>query len=123
MLNLYTGVCEFVKIGAATTFIKRDNWVETISSTTMPAGVFNQVDFDQKSKKLYDGDYIIMMTDGVLDCMEGEEKEKQMQEIIHNLKGNNPKEMSDQIIKAALAANEEIPIDDMTVLVAGIWKK
>lgn len=123
MLNLYTGVCEFVKIGAATTFIKRDNWVETISSTTMPAGVFNQVDFDQKSKKLYDGDYIIMVTDGVLDCIPGSEKETILQEIIHQLKTTNPQEMANRILKDTLALNQDIPLDDMTVLVAGIWKK
>ena len=123
VLNLYTGVCEFVKIGAATTFIKRENWVETISSTTMPVGVFNQVDFDQKSKKLYDGDYIIMMSDGVLDCIEGKNKEKYMQEIILNLSVTSPQEMANTILREALAQNEDVPLDDMTVLVAGIWKK
>ena len=30
-INLCTGMCEFVKLGAASTFIKQDNWVETIS--------------------------------------------------------------------------------------------
>lgn len=123
ILNMYTGVCDFVKIGAATTFIKRDQWVETISSTTMPVGVFNQVDFDQKSKKLYDGDYIIMMSDGVLDCIPGNNKEKIMQEIILSLTTNNPQELANRILKEALAHNEEVPVDDMTVLVAGIWKK
>ena len=123
MLNLYTGVCDFVKIGAATTFIKRDHWVETISSTTMPAGVFNQVDLDQKSKKLYDGDYIIMMSDGVLDCLPGNNKERLMQELILELTITNPQEIANRILKEALAQNQEVPPDDMTVLVAGIWKK
>jgi len=123
MLNLYTGVCEFVKIGAAATFIKRENWVEMIGSTTMPAGVFNQVDFDQKNKKLYDGDYVIMMTDGVLDCIKEPDKEKFMQEVIMKIETTNPREMANLILQEALNQNEQIPIDDMTVLVAGIWKK
>ena len=123
MLNLYTGVCEFVKIGAATTFIKRDQWVETISSTTMPVGVFNQVDFDQKSKKLYDGDYIIMMSDGVLDCIRETDKERFMQEVIMGIKTNNPNEIANIVLNEALKQNDNIPIDDMTVLVAGVWKK
>lgn len=123
MLNLYTGVCEFVKIGAATTFIKRENWVETISSTSMPVGVFNQVDFDQKSKKLYDGDYVIMMTDGVLDCVKGDDKERFMQDLILGIDLKNPNEIANYILKEALAQNEDVALDDMTVLVAGIWKK
>lgn len=36
VINLYTGICQFIKIGASTTFIKRGTWVETICSTTMP---------------------------------------------------------------------------------------
>ena len=29
-----------------------------------------QLDFDTASRKLYDGDYLIMVTDGVLDALE-----------------------------------------------------
>lgn len=34
-VDLYTGICEFLKAGAASTFIKRDHWVEAISSETL----------------------------------------------------------------------------------------
>ena len=68
-INLCTGRCEFVKLGAASTFIKRGNWVEKISSTTLPIGMFKAVDYDYVTKKLYEGDIIIMVTDGVLDCL------------------------------------------------------
>ncbi len=30
-VDLYTGICEFLKAGAAATFIRRDHWVETIT--------------------------------------------------------------------------------------------
>lgn len=50
-INLYTAMCEFVKIGAASTFIKRNNWVETISSTTLPIGMLKVVDYDFVTKK------------------------------------------------------------------------
>ena len=59
-LDLYTGVCEFLKVGASTTFIRRENWVETISSTSLPAGVFHRLEPDCTGKKLYDGDMVIM---------------------------------------------------------------
>ena len=44
-VDLYTGICEFLKAGAASTFIKRDHWVESISSEFHQ---FNPVDFDPK---------------------------------------------------------------------------
>ena len=34
-------------------------------------GVLEQVDYDCTTKKLYDGNYIIMISDGVLDNLSG----------------------------------------------------
>ena len=123
ILNLYTGICDFIKIGASTTFIKRDNWVESICSTTLPVGMFNTVDFDGVSKKLYDGDFIVMVTDGVLDCIQGENKQEEVEHIIMSIKSRNPQDMADQILSRAMEYSDNEAIDDMTVLVAGVWKK
>lgn len=123
MINLFTGICRFVKIGASSTFIKREDWVETISSTSLPAGIFNQVDFDGITKKLYDGDFIIMVTDGVLDCIKEEDKEKIMEDIIMEITSKNPGEIADIILERTIEQNNYTAMDDMTVIVAGIWKK
>ena len=64
-VDLYTGICNFLKAGAASTFIKRDHWVESITSESLAAGLVQQIDFETASRKLYHGDYLIMMTDGV----------------------------------------------------------
>lgn len=123
VINLYTGVCDFIKIGASTTFIKRNNWVETINSTTLPAGVLNQVDYETVTKKLSNGDFVIMVTDGVVDCIPGDEKEKFLEEFILDLHMNNPKEIANAVLNQALELNQWVPRDDMTVLVSGFWKK
>ncbi|TAH71556.1 MAG: stage II sporulation protein E [Anaerolineaceae bacterium] len=122
-INLCTGMCEFVKIGAASTFIKRENWVETISSTTLPIGMFKAVDYDSVTKKLYEGDIVIMVTDGVLDCLQIEDKEKYMEKIIMDIKSNNPQEIANRILDHTLSQRNYIPMDDMTVIAAGIWLK
>ena len=36
IIDLHSGMCDLVKIGAAATFVKRGKWVETIKSTSMP---------------------------------------------------------------------------------------
>ncbi len=123
MINLFTGVCEFVKIGAAAAFIKRDNWVETISSTTLPIGVFGDVDYDMVTKKLYEGDMVIMVTDGILDSVVEEEKEAFLENFIMEIKSNNPQEIANKILENALSQSNFIPRDDMTVITAGIWQK
>lgn len=122
-INLYTGICEFVKIGAASTFIKRDNWVETISSTTLPIGMLKAVDYDSVSKKLYKGDIVIMVTDGVLDCIQEEDKESYMEKLIMDIQSNNPQEISNRILDHTLSQRNYVPMDDMTVITAGIWLK
>jgi stage II sporulation protein E len=123
ILNLFTGMCEFIKIGAAATFIKRENWVETISSTTLPIGMFGNVDYDTVTKKLYEGDVIIMVTDGVLDNIVGDEKEAFMEQLIMDIKSQNPQEIANRILEKTLAQSNFVPNDDMTVITAGIWLK
>ena len=122
-LDLYTGICEFLKAGAATTFIRRSNWVETITSTSMAAGLVQQLDFDKTSKKLYDGDYLIMVTDGVLDALPENQEEETMKEIILQAQEQMPRELGRYILEKVLSYSNYKAYDDMTVLVAGMWKK
>lgn len=89
-VDLYTGICDFLKAGASSTFIKRDHWVESIASENLAAGLVQQLDFDTASRKLYHGDYLIMMTDGVLDALPAEREEETMKEIIMDVREKSP---------------------------------
>ena len=122
-IDLYSGVCEFLKIGASTTFIKREGWVESIQSTNLPIGMLLDVDLESSSKKLYSGDFIIMVTDGVLDGMVEENPEKVLCDIIMNVESKNPKELADKILQETLYYSGQQAQDDMTVIAAGIWEK
>lgn len=122
-LDLYTGVCEFLKAGAAATFIRRDRWVETVSSTSLAVGLVQELDFESATKKLYDGDYLIMVTDGVLDALPPEQEEEVMKELILENTSSSPKEMGRTLLERVLGYSDYRAADDMTILVAGIWKK
>lgn len=122
-IDLYTGMCAFLKAGASTTFIKRDQWVEAITSTSMALGVVDQVDFEVTERKLYHGDFLIMVTDGVLDALPLEKEEETMKEIILQIHSQAPREIGRGILDRVLAYCDYKARDDMTVLVAGIWKK
>ena len=122
-VDLYSGVCEFLKIGAAASFIKRGNWVECITSTSLPAGIFQQTDCEKTSRKLYDGDMIVMVTDGVLDVLPVEHQEKMMKDIILEHETNNPKELADYIVSRVRQYKNGRFCDDMTVLTVGVWKR
>ncbi len=122
-INLYSGVCEFLKVGASTTFIKRDHLVETVSSTSLPAGVFHQLDLDSVSKKLYDGDMVIMVTDGVLDALPVGYQEEIMKQMILEYSSESPQEMAEHLLECALDYEKKKPSDDMTILALGLWKR
>lgn len=122
-VDLYSGICRFLKAGAATTFIKRDHWVEAISSTNLALGLVEQLEFETASRKLYHGDYLIMVTDGVLDALPAEKAEETMKEVILDVDEESPKEMSRGILERVLGYSDYKARDDMTVLVAGMWKK
>lgn len=121
IIDLYSGVCNFVKSGAACTFIKRGNWVECIRSTTMPVGVLYSVDMENVSKKLYDGDIVIMISDGIVESMPKDDRETVLSRIIMETDEDNPKALSNAIMNKAVKISGGVPKDDMTVLVTSIW--
>ena len=121
LFHLYTGKFETIKAGASTTFIKQKGKVERIKSTSLPMGVMSKLEADKTERQLEDGDMVIMITDGVMDALPVGEQDFLMQMIIEGTQIQNPKEMAHHILEQVLKCSGEIPLDDMTVLVIGIW--
>ena len=119
--DLYTGKCVLAKAGASTTFIKYKDKVESIKSTSLPMGVMSNLEVDYNERQLQDGDMVIMVTDGVMDALPVGEQEFLMQMIIEGTQLNNPKEMAHHILEQVLECSGQVPLDDMTVVVIGIW--
>lgn len=126
-INLHTGQCEIMKNGAATTFVKHRDRVETIVSSALPVGVDMEAEPDVTTVELEDGDMVIMVSDGVLDgfyernMMDGSQDD--MSTFIEELACQNPNDVANQILMNALARSTREATDDMSVLVAGIWNK
>ena len=123
LIDQYSGICQFLKLGAACTYIKRRNWVECIRSTSLPMGVLEEIDMETITKKLYDGDFVIMISDGIIDSLQCQDKEDAMGRIIMEINTSNPREMAMEILSRALEIAQGIPKDDMTVICTGIWDK
>lgn len=123
MIDLYSGVGEFLKMGASTTFIKRGKWIESIQSTTLPVGIREQTDIDAIQKKFYHGDMVIMISDGVLDGIVFENKEECLKEILLEIETKNPQDFAEELLRRVRKMNGNGMRDDASVLVLGIWKK
>ena len=121
-LDLYDGTCSFYKIGGAASFLKREHAVEQIESPSLPMGIFPIESPEVIRGKVQDGDYIVMMTDGVLDALGQNRYEETMRQIIESVKEQNPKEIARRILQFVLHLSGGHIQDDMTVIVLGIWE-
>lgn len=122
VFDLYSGVCELIKAGASSTFIKKGDQVEHLSSTSLPIGVLHTIEIDSVKRKLGDGDFVIMVTDGIMDALPVGEQDILLETIIRGTVMNNPREMAHHILEQVLNWTGELPMDDMTVLVVGMWE-
>lgn len=120
-IDLYTGNCEFLKMGAACTYIKRGRLVDRLSAQSLPLGVFGEMSSELQTRTLLSGDYVIMLSDGVLEALSEGVGEQMLPEIIGRMEYQNPGEIANQILAYAIGQSKGRIRDDMTVLVAGIW--
>ena len=84
-IDLYTGVLEAMKLGAVSTFLIGSEGVELLQACDAPAGMFLQVEPMLLSRKLWEEDRIVMVSDGVLDALPGEDKEQIMVEYLEGI--------------------------------------
>ena len=122
-INLYTGECEFVKVGAVCTYIKRGNLVDRLSAQNLPLGVFGQIEVESINRTLQNGDYVIMLSDGITDALSQGLGEEVLPEIIGRMDYASPGEIANQILAYCIKQSNGQIRDDMTVLVTGIWNQ
>ena len=122
VINLFSGALEFIKSGAATSYIKSGENIIDVNCNSLPAGAVSALSCDCELEYAKDGDFIIMVTDGISDILETENK-NYLNEIIKNFKGNSPRELADEIIRKALETAKNTIYDDMTVLVSKITEQ
>jgi stage II sporulation protein E len=104
-------------MGAAPAYIKHRDWVEMLKSTSLPMGILDGVDYDRVTKKLEDGDMIIMVSDGVVEAMEGQYKEVALCELIGQITEPNPREFARTLMERLENGQEG---DDMTILAGSV---
>ena len=122
-INLYSGRAKLYKIGAAATFIKRDDEVECISATGLPVGAKTIVDIESHEVALANGDFVVMVTDGVLEYLHVPKPEETICEVIGSIRTNNPGILAKRIMERVMLFTGGVAKDDMTVLAACIWEK
>lgn len=130
-MDMVTGEVQFIKAGSPPSFIKRGRQVKVIESPSLPAGIFDAIEIQKTRQKLGDGDLIVMVSDGVMDAaanLSGSGAPVQAPDdwivrLIATITTERPDEIARVILNRALQYSGERTSDDMTVLVARVYRK
>jgi len=121
-VNLSSGLASFWKAGAAVSFIKRTNSVEILEGDSLPLGIFHQLNLNHKEVQLREGDYVVLISDGVLDAFQQEGAALLLRNFIEEIEMENPREIANHILQYVIHVAGGTIRDDMTIEVAGMYK-
>ena len=124
LIDTYTGIAEFLKAGAATSFILRDQEIISIHAATLPIGILKEVDIEVQKVQLKHGDIVVMVTDGMLDSPnDALGKEETFKHFMMEVGGGEPQYIAEYLMqKSCDLLGLEKP-DDKTIVVAKVWQK
>ena len=122
-VNLYSGQASFYKIGAAASFVKRGSEVRCFMAHSLPVGVGTNPEIEKEEFELQNGDFVVMVTDGVLEYLRVPKPEETMQEIIESIDCRHPGVLVKKIMERVMLFTGGKVNDDMTILATCIWEK
>lgn len=120
VIDLKNCIFDFIKMGATYGFLKRNNETIVIETSGLPLGVLDEMKPHITKKMIQQNDIIILISDGITEAFENKEE---IVNYVNNLDGTNPKTIADDILSKAIALNENMPKDDMSVVCVRIYAK
>lgn len=109
-IDLFSGRCCVHKQGAAPTYVRRDQQIKCAVGASPPVGIFTGVKPDAHKFRGEAGDWIVLLTDGIL-C--GRE-DGWLRNVMNGYQGTSPSEMAERILHQAQQLHQEE--DDATVI-------
>jgi stage II sporulation protein E len=121
VFNLAKGAVDVIKLGAVDGFIKRAREVEVIEAGSLPIGILDIAPPKITSALLLSGDFVILLSDGILDAFAGDRIG--LGNFINNLQSKTPQELADEVMQEALNRSGRKAGDDCTIMVAKLVER
>lgn len=111
---------EFIKYGAAPSYIKNGKKVRAYGGASLPIGILAELEGFQASFTLQEDDLLIMMSDGLYEL--NEPPVFQWEKIIASLPTENPQLAAEYLLAIATSRSGKVAQDDLTVVVSRLIK-
>ncbi|MBS4031858.1 MAG: SpoIIE family protein phosphatase [Clostridiales bacterium] len=119
LVDTEKGEAEFIKIGAAPSFMRSQGRVREIRSPSVPLGILNEVEVKQVRVGLDDDTLLVMVTDGIFDVHPS--NPGWLKSYLAGHVPSHPQVLADEIIHQANVFNGSAELrDDITVLVCSV---
>jgi len=112
-IDLYTGMTELYKAGAAPTIVRRSGKTGKAESTSLPAGILREIGFDKAAVKCKIGDIVVLLSDGAV--TEGTDW---VRAEIEAWREGSAQDLAEHLCACAKRRRQEKKEDDITVLCA-----
>ncbi len=113
------GEAEFIKIGAAPSYIRSQGRVREIRNSSVPLGILNEVEVKQVRIELGSDTLLVMVTDGIFDIQSSDTG--WLKSYLSGNVPSHPQVLADEIVHQAGLLNKAGELqDDITVLVCSI---
>ncbi len=119
VINLKNHTADFIKYGAPYGFIVNEGSVKIIEGNTLPLGILEDLSPSVASTEIFDGDMIILLTDGISDAFGSSSS---IIDFLRTVPAKNPQTLSNQILAKAISLSGGKHNDDMTALAVRIFK-
>lgn len=123
IIDKNTSVARIYKMGAASSFLLRNNKVKKIERAALPVGVVKRIKASQIKVKLKQEDTLVMVSDGITEADRKDLEARWLEEYLGKAHGDiGPKTMANEIANIAQSKYRKREKDDITVFVVQIKK-
>ncbi len=116
-IDLFTGMTELYKAGAAPTLVRRNGRTGKAESTSLPIGILRDVSFDRAAVRMSPGDILLLISDGAVS--EGTEW---IRAELESWRDGTAEDLAEYIGECARRRRSDNHEDDITVMAAIIQK-
>lgn len=122
-LNLCSAEALFIKLGAASSYIKTEGKISSITGTSLPAGILRDIEVEKHFLSVTDNSVILLMSDGISDiALKNPSLEGWIEKELENIDTTNPQIIATKIMDKASRLLKNSIHDDMTVIAVSVKK-